>query len=511
MSSARRRWIKSRGRARYTNDLMTPGTLHAKMVISPYAHAVIKSIHTEEALKVRGVQAVDISRAAAIDCTGPYRIENVWCDSVCVYTNHPYATAFRGFGHSESSFAVERTMDMLASKLAMDPLEFRLKNAIQPGDTTPTQVRLNRSIVGDLPKCIGKLRQLIGWDEGSRTDVRGHKVRAKGVSCFWKTSTIDTDAGSGVILTINRDGTLNLNCGIVEIGTGTKTALTQIVAERMKMDVSRIQVEMEVNTRVSPEHWKTVASRGTFMAGRAALAAADDVIRQLRRIASVVLQILPEDLEVGGGRAYVKENPQTGMEIRELSHGHKNPDGSTIGGIIIGRGSYILRHLTNLDPESGKGRPGPEWTVGAEAVEVELDTRDFTYRIVKAVAVIDAGKVVNPMLARGQLMGGMSMGLSFASGESFVFTDQGVILNPQLRTYKVLHFGEHPDYLVDFVETPHTEAPYGLRGIGEHGVIGMPTALGNSLSLAAGVNLNRLPLVPEEIWRTKKEDSHDSR
>ncbi len=105
-------------------------------------------------------RAVIISRAAGVDCTGPYGIENVWCDSLCLYTNHPYATAFRGFGHSELTFAMERTMDMLADKLGMDPLEFRLRNAILPGDTSATQTPLNRSNLGSLPMCIQKLAEL---------------------------------------------------------------------------------------------------------------------------------------------------------------------------------------------------------------------------------------------------------------------------------------------------------------------------------------------------------------
>lgn len=165
-----------------------------------------------------------------------------------------------------------------------------------------------------------------------------------------------------------------------------------------------------------------------------------------------------------------------------------------------------MRNLTVMDPETGKGNPGPEWTVGAQAVEVEWNTRDYTYKIVKAATVIDAGRVINPELARGQITGAMSIGLSLASREAFLFDDQGAIINPQFRTYKLIRYGEQPAYFVEFVETPHLEAPYGLRGIGEHGLIGMPAALANSLAAAAGIELNHLPLTPETIWRT----IHDS-
>jgi CO/xanthine dehydrogenase Mo-binding subunit len=452
----------------------------------------------------------DLDRAGAVDCTGPYHIENISCDSLSVYTNHPYPAPFRGFAHSEVLFAFERTMDMLAQKLQMDPLELRRKNAIAPGDTTPSQVLLNQSNVGNLPMCLEKLRALMNWEEGQLTQLSDRKVRAKGISCVWKTSTIDSDASSGVILLFNPDGSINLLSGVVEIGTGTKTVLAQIVAEKMKMDVSRIHVRIEVDTQTTPEHWKTVGSRGTFMAGRAALAAADDLIDQLKDIASRVLRCSTDDLEVGGERVFLRDDPKTGVFIKDIAYGYKYPNGNAIGGQIIGRGHYILRHMTYLDPETGAGRPGPEWTVGAQGVEVEYDRRDHTYKIIKAVSVIDIGKVLNEKAAKGQVLGAMSMGLSFAGRETFEIDRYGIIHNPQLRTYRPLRYGEHPEYIVDFVETPQLDAPYGARGIGEHGLLGMPAALANALSLASGTDLNRLPLIPELIWRMKKGTLHDS-
>lgn len=446
-----------------------------------------------------------ISRAAAVSCTGPYRIENVWCDSLCVYTNHPYATAYRGFSHSEVLFAFERTMDMLAEKLGMDPLALREQNAILPGHTTPTQVTLNSSNVGNLPECIKKLKGLMNWDEGRITGANGRKVRAKGISCIWKTSTIDTNASSGAVLMYNPDGSLNLLSGVVEIGTGTKTVLAQIAAEKMKMDIGQIHVRMEVDTQSMPEHWKTVASRGTYMAGRAVLQAADDLIRQLKDIASRALVCSPDELEVGYGKVYVRDDPTIYCKISDIAYGHKYPNGNAIGGQLMATGNFMFRHMTHLDRETGAGKPGPEWTVGAQGIEIEFDTRDYTYKVLKAYSVIDIGKVLNPKAALGQVMGAMSMGLGFAGRETFVFDEHGKILNPQLRNYVPPRYGEHPEYIVEFVETPHVDAPFGARGIGEHGLIGMPAALANALSLAAGVPLNKLPLVPELIWKTKRE------
>lgn len=449
-------------------------------------------------------KAIDVTRSGAVDCTGPYNVENVWCDSYCMYTNHPYAAPFRGFGHSELSFAIERTLDLLSQKLQMDPLELRYINAIRPGNTTPTMVLLNKSNVGNLPQCIERVRELIKWGEGPIKEIEERFVRVKGVSCSWKTSTIDTDAPSGVILTFNRDGSINLMSGLIEIGTGTKTVLAQILAEKLKMDVDNIHVRMEVDTQTMPEHWKTVASRGTFMAGRATLNAADDVIYQLKEVASCVLRAPKEDLEVANSRVFLRDDPSIGLHFKDIGYGYKYPNGNAIGGQIIGRGNYILRHLTHLDPETGAGKPGPEWSVAAYGVEIEFDRKDYTYRLVNAATVVDAGRVMNEKAALGQVMGAMSMGLAFAGRETFYFDGLGRILNPQLRTYRPLRYGENPNYLVGFVENPQLDAPYGARGIGELGLMGMPGALGNALSVAAGVSLHNLPLIPELIWKAKE-------
>lgn len=276
-----------------------------------------------------------ISRAGAVTCTGPYHIDNISCDSLCIYTNHPYATAYRGFSHPELLFAFERTMDILAQKLNMDPMTLRMKNAIQAGHTTPTQVVLNTSTVGDLPQCIEKLKQHMNWDEGQLIPIDNRFVRAKGLSCIWKTSTIDTNSSSGVLLLFNPDGSINLISGLVEIGTGTKTVLAQLLAEQLKMDINQIHVQMKVNTQTSPEHWKTVASRGTLLAGRAVLRAAVDAIRELKNISSHVLNCSPDDLEVRDGKVSVKEDFTTFLQFKDIAYGYQYPSGHSIGKSVV--------------------------------------------------------------------------------------------------------------------------------------------------------------------------------
>lgn len=452
----------------------------------------------------------DVARAAAQDCSGPYAIEHLYCDCLTIYTNHPYASAFRGYGHAELTFAMERALDALADKLQMDPWELRMRNIAVPGDSAPTRDVLTSSNLGDLTTCMHRLRTLAGWDDWKVMQVNANTIRAKGISCFWKNSSMDPNASSGAIISFNSDGSLNLETGVVEIGTGTKTVLAQMLAERMKMNPERIHVKFEVNTEITPEHWKTVASRGTFLAGRAVLKAADDAIRQLLEIAACVLRADPDDLELGWGKVMAKADPSIQIEVKDICYGYTYPNGNSIGGQIIGRGHYIQRRMNNLDPQTGEGTPGPEWNVGAQAVEIELDTRDYSYKLLKAISVNDAGKVLNPKAALGQIMGAISMGLSFANRETFVFSDQGTVDNPTLRDYNLIRYGENPEYIVEFIENPCLDGPFGARGLGEHGLIGMPAALASALSRAAGVQLNRLPLFPERIWRTKMGEPHDT-
>ncbi|HEX3046381.1 MAG TPA: molybdopterin cofactor-binding domain-containing protein, partial [Bacillota bacterium] len=444
-----------------------------------------------------------MAKAIAANCTGPYNVENLWCDSLCVYTNHTYATAFRGFGHTAYTFAMERALDKMAFALGMDPLEFRLNNVLVPGNLSPTQIKITPSNFGDLLQCLTRLKKLSRWDEGPRIEVGEHKVRAKGLSCFWKTSSSPTDAISGAILIMNADGTINLLCGATECGQGTKTAVAQILAEKIKMEPDQIHVVMEVNTRQNPDHWKTVASMSTYMVGRAVLEAASDLIRQLKDIAAAVMRCPAEDLEVAGGKVFLRDDPDAFIEFKEIAHGYKYSNGNTIGGQIMGRGSFVMRHLNPLNPETGQGKAGPGWTVGAQAVEVEFDTEDYNYRILKAITVVDAGKVINPMGARGMITGAMSMGLGYGSREALSYSDSGIMQNPQFRTYKPLRYGEVDDFAVEFIETPQLDSPYGERGLGEQGILGIPAAMANALSTAAQVELNELPLVPERIWKAK--------
>lgn len=444
-----------------------------------------------------------MTRAIATDCSGPYNIENVYCDAFTVYTNHTYATSYRGFGHGASTLGIEGALNKLAKNLDMDSFELRRINAIKSGDISPTGEQITLSNSGDLQSCILRLKDLIKWEEGNRIITKDGKIRTKGISCFWKTSSSPINASSGVILTFNSDGSINMNFGATEIGPGTKTIMAQILAEKLKMKVEDINVYMDVNTQVTPLHWKTVASMSTLMIGNATIAAGDDLVKQLKEVSAKILKCNIDDLDIKDKRVFVTKKPHISLEFQNLVQGYEYESGPGIYGQILGHGTYIMNDLIPLDKETGRGKSGVSWTVGAQAVEVEYDPELYTYRLIKAATVADIGKVINPKAARGVVMGGMSMGLGLGTREEFVYDKNGILQDTSLRTYKLLHFGEQPEYIVDFIETPQLDGPFGARGIGEHGILGMPSALIDAISLATEEEFNTIPISPELIWKTK--------
>lgn len=494
---------------RETDLLASPGRpgLQARVRLGARADGTLLAADIEFLFDSGGYAdyAVNVSRAAAISCTGPYGIPNVTADSLCVYTNHPFATAFRGFGHIELSYATERAMDLLAERLGMDPADLRRKNAIRAGDLTPTGAPMDEN-TGDLPACLAKVRERLAWDaQPRRVVLPDGKIRAKGISCFWKAPAIPTFTDAGAVLFFADDGSATLSTGVIEIGQGAHEGLRMLVAEALQTDLDHVRVTNHVDTDLSPHDWATAASRSLFMAGRAALEAVADAVAQIRRAAAVPLRCDPADLEVAGQRVFIRDEPSHFLPLEKVVLGYVHPNGNAIGGPVIGRGRYIARHLSGIDPRTGAGKPWLEWTLGAEGVEVEVDPADGTLRVLTAACAMDVGKVVHPALARGQVVGAMGMGIGYALMEGFVFDERQVVQNGSLRDYKILRYGEDPAYYVDFVETPQGDGPYGLRGLGEQGIVGMPGCLAQAVSLAIGAQMTELPMTPEAIWRKSRE------
>lgn len=446
----------------------------------------------------------NMSKAIAVDCTGPYRLDHLSCDSFTVYTNHTYATAYRGFGHEAYTFCVERALDLLADKLHIDPWIIRSTNALQPGDYTPTQVEATLSNLGNPSECLNRLKALCRWEDGFCQPASNGKVRAKGLSCLWKTPTPSTDASAGAVITFNPDGSCNLITGVVEIGSGGQTHICQMVADRLRMEYDRVHVKLGVDTRSTPEYFKTVASLSAYLAGKAALNAADDAVNQLKKLAAMALRCETDELDYGHERVFLLSNPKFCIGYQDLCGGITIQDGNSIGQPVIGRGSAVMRHIGAISEDTGRGKVGHAWTVGAQAVEVEFDPTDMTYRLLNAWTVMDVGAVTDEAAMRSMVMGGMAMGLSMARDEECAYSPDCLMENTSMRTYKALRIGEEPRYQVEFVMSPQLDAPFGVRCYTEHGIIGMPAALGNALSRAAGTKFNILPLTHESLWRACK-------
>jgi CO/xanthine dehydrogenase Mo-binding subunit len=447
---------------------------------------------------------VNPGRAAGYSCTGPYEVPNIHADSITVYTNHPYGTAFRGFGHLEFLWAVERQMDLVAHKMGLDPVEFRLRNVLRPGSITPTGEKL-RQDAGRVDECIKAAAEAIGW--GKREGLSGiGKLRGIGIAALWKAPAMPPNAASSAIIKFNEDGSANISVGVTEIGQGTTTSLVQIAAEELGIPVEKIRVIPERITDLTPYSWQTVASRDLFMEGKAVIAAARDAKEQILDMASQALRVPKGDLMLENEILFPKGQPERGIPLQQFVMGYTYPNGSAIGGPVIGRGSYVPRGLTYLDPETGQGFPALKWTFGAQAVQVEVDPETGEVRVLKVASAFDIGKAINPLLVKGQVYGGVLQSLSIGMMEEYIYDEKGAMLNSNFTDYKIARASDMPDeHIVTLIENPQLDGPYGARGIGELTMLSIPPAIANAIFDATGVQMFRLPMTPESVWMAIRE------
>lgn len=448
---------------------------------------------------------VNIARSVGLTPFGPYEIPNVHVDSYAVYTNKVPTTAFRGFGLTEVFFAAERQMDLLAKKLGIDPVEFRLKNVLIPGkSTTATNERL-RIDAGDPKRSIEEAAKLIGWDKPLEQPKEPWKFRGRGIAAFWKGPVQPPNAASSAIVKLNDDGSVDVLVGTGEMGQGTITALAQIVAEELGIPVEKVRIAPIRSTDMVPYTWQTVGSRGLFSEGQALLRALEDLKTQIKKVAAQILRVFEDQIEIKDGKACVKREPWECVTLAEIALGYMFPNGNTIGGPLIGRGSHVPVRNTMADPETGQCVPAPFYTFGAGAVEVEVDLITGNVKVLKAVLVMDT-PVINPLLAEGQAYGGIVMGVNLALREELVFDDKGRLLNPNFTDYKLARAADIPEeMIVKFLGVPQSDAPYGAKGIGELTMLAWPAAIANAISNALGVEIYELPLKPDTIIKAVKE------
>ncbi len=449
---------------------------------------------------------VNIARAAGYSCTGPYDIPNVKGDSYCVYTNQPIGSAMRGFGMPEIHWGIEQIIDQLADRIGMDAAEFRRRNCVKTGQTILTGMKMTPI---DLVACIDKVTQAIGWDDDRRGAARPrprpsapHKKRGKGIAIMWKAPAMPPNPGSSAIVRFNEDATVNVEIGAQELGQGAFTVMAQIAAQALGVPYEWVRISAPVDTRYSPYEWQTVASRITWTTGNAVKAAAEDARGQILEIVAEHWDEDVSDLDIKNGKVVSykseREQPLQNMVI----YGLPNEDfEGWKGGPIVGHGKFMPTYVTNLDFETGQGaRAVVHYTVGAQAVDLEVDTETGQIEILKIASAYDVGKAINPDLVLTQIEGGAVHGMSSAF-EALRFDEQGRPLNPSLVDYRIATSVDAPGEIHgDIVETPLEDGPWGARGVGEHVMVQTAPAIANAINDAIGIRFNDLPLSAEKVF-----------
>jgi 4-hydroxybenzoyl-CoA reductase subunit alpha len=414
----------------------------------------------------------------------PYRYKSYRYHGYRVYTNKPVASAMRGHGAPQGHFASDTQLDMIAQDIGMDPLEIRLRNALETGETTLNGFKILSSAFAD---CIRRAAAEAGWMEkrGKLPPNRGIGIGCSGFpSGTGFRQRPDIPTYSSAMIRINEDASLSLLSGAVDTGQGAETVMLQIAAHELGVDPDYIHY-IRADTAITPADLGNFASRETVFAGNATRAAAAEVKSQLLEVAADELEANPADLELKEGHAYVRGSPERRIPFRELAMKAMN---KRQGQPIVGRGSYDPPDKLNY----------ATYTFGAQVVEVEVDQETGQVQVLNVASAHDGGQAINPTGVEGQLEGSIHMALGFALTEELEW-DGSSPLNASLESYRVPAAVDMPATNVVTVDSLDPEGPYGAKEAGE-GTIG-PTApaIANALADATGVRIKDLPLTPERV------------
>ena len=453
-----------------------------------------------------GDYTVNVTRAAGYSCTGPYYVPNIQCQALTVYTNKVPTTAMRGFGHTESHWAAERMMDIIAEKLNMDPVELRAINLLRPGVSTTSTGDVLPEDGGNPEQCLRAAAEAIRWGQPLPMPKEPWKFRGRGIAVAMKGPSQPSNAASSAIIKLNEDSSVDLLVGTGSFGQGTTTSLSQMVAEDLGLPLEKVKVRHMRSTDTVAYTWQSVGSRSLFSDGNAVRTALEDMKTKLKAVAAEALRVPARLLEVADGRVFVRGRPEEGVVFSNLAIGYTYPNGNAIGGPVVGFGNYISTGNTNLDRETGQGVPTIFHTFGATACRVEVDVSTGAVRVEEAVQAFDIGKAINPLLLKGQMDGGYIMGQSLALHEEMMFDERGWVLNPNLSTYYVMRAKDMPrDIKEIIIENPQSDGPHGARGIGENVMLPVAPAIASAIYNAIGVYIKDLPITPENLWRAIKE------
>ena len=369
-----------------------------------------------------------VAKKSGYTAAGPYKIPNLKIDSYSVYTNKPPAGAFRGFGVSQSAWAVESQMDIIAAALKMDPVELRKQNGYNEGDKFVTEETL-RAI--GLKQCLDEVAQSIGWDSNrikssrvqepalssSKGSIGSNLRRGKGLACMIK-ATI-TPSISCAVVKLNEDASLSIYAGTVEMGQGSETVLAQIAGKELGIPLQTIQV-LGVDTDVVPYDLTTSSSRSTFHMGKAVQLAARHILRQLKQIVVEEWHVPEEKISFADGKIRLPEAQLNYAEVMFKRFGMQ-------GGTLVGDGQV----KTSTKDEFGEKSTSAFWFLAAGAAEVEVDIDTGKFKLLKYATAVDVGKALNPLGCRQQLAGAAITGIGQAMFEEIAY-DNGQLINPNL-------------------------------------------------------------------------------
>lgn len=422
-----------------------------------------------------------------------YRVKNnLRFSGRSVYTNLPIAGAYRGYGATQGFFALEVQMDIMAEKIGMDPIEFRKKNYIRVGETSPVFKAMGEGREGveqyilssglhqaidigvkeiDWYRKINKYKQLNKKDKRYRYGL--------GMACMMQGSGIaEVDMASATIK-MNEDGSFNLLVGATDLGTGSDTVLAQIAAETLGVDVSDIIVYSS-DTDLTPFDVGAYASSTTFISGGAVKKAAEMIREIILKDASKILNEDPENLYLKDKHVYSKNGKK--ISLKEIAYTAFY---------------YHNQHqISATASHYGKTSPSP---FAAHFVELYVDTFTGVVKILNYVACVDCGTPINPILAKGQAEGAIVNGIGHSLYEEMEFSKDGVMLNSNFRRYHIPTTKDIPNIKVILVPTYEPDGPYGAKSISEICINGPLPAISNAIYNACGVRLFKAPFTPDKV------------
>ena len=435
----------------------------------------------------------DITTFASIVPGSIYRIRNIKATSHTVFTNKMPVGAFRGFGVPQMTFALESCMDELAEKLAIDPMELRMKNATRLGDITAHGCEINSCA---LDECIQKVAEVSQWKE-----KRGKTAFGRGIGIVCGIFCSDYRMGPGFsgstcYANMLQGGKVSIITGEPDYGQGSRTIYAQIAAEVLGLSPEDIIFHSQ-DTDITPFALGPDGDRVTISGGNAVKLAAEDVKKQICEVAAKELEAEPEDLELKDKMVFVRGNPDKAITIAEATDiGLYQRRGKPI------QGQGFDERKTVLIDSTGYGNFSSAYTFGAQVAEVEVDIETGAVKIITFYAAHDLGRALNPTTSEGQIEGGLVQAIGHTMTENYAF-ENGKVFNSNLMKYGVPSALDVPPIHTVLVESQaqNTPGPFGAKGLGEQSIIPPAPAITNAIYNAIGVRINDFPVTPEMILK----------